>query len=77
MELVESGVVLGAVETPSVLVIEVLISDELDELLSKAELEIDDAGTALDVELIDVIKGMEDVEMDEGLEGSTDVELVV
>ena len=40
-------------------------------------LKLDDAGAALDVELVDMIKGMEDVEMDEGFEESADVELVV
>lgn len=40
-------------------------------------LELDDAGAALDVELVDMIKGMEDVEMDEEFEESADVELVV
>lgn len=40
-------------------------------------LKLDDAGAALDVELVDMIKGIEDVETDEGLGESTDVELVV
>lgn len=40
-------------------------------------LKLDDAGAALDVELVDMIKGIEDVEVDDGFEESTDVELVV